>query len=130
MTRADNSRYLRQAAAARRHHVRQRARQAIEQLHGQGDPITFAAVAATGGVSRTWLYRQDDLRELITRLRADNGAHPRTPASQRASQSSLRQRLQSARNETTHLRAENTELRQRLELRLGEQRALHSTGQT
>jgi hypothetical protein len=130
MTRADNSRYLIQAAAARRQNARHKASQAIERLDQQGEPITFAAIAAAAGVSRTWLYRQDDLRELIARLRADNNQPVRTPANQRASDFSLRQRLDAARHEVAHLRSENADLRQRLERNLGEQRARRATGAT
>ena len=128
MSRVDNSHYLLQAAAARHHNTHHRANQAIQQLDRQGQPITFAAVAATANVSRTWLYRQDDLRQLITRLRADNSHRARTPATQRASNASLRQRLDAARHEIAHLRDANAELRQRLEHHLGEQRARRSTG--
>jgi hypothetical protein len=128
MSRADNSHYLIQAAAARRQDARHKASHAIERLDQQGDPITFAAVAAAAGVSRTWLYRQDDLRELIGRLRADNDRPVRTPATQRASDASLRQRLDAARHEVAHLRSENADLRQRLERHLGEQRARRTTG--
>jgi hypothetical protein len=128
MSRADNTRYLIQAAAARRQNARHKASQAIERLHQQGEPITFAAIAAAAGVSRTWLYRQDDLRELIGRLRAGNNRPVRTPATQRASDASLRQRLDAARHEVAHLRSENTDLRQRLEHHLGDQRARRTTG--
>ena len=130
MTRADNTHYLLQAAAARHQDARRRASQAIELLDRQGQPMTFAAVAAAGGVSRTWLYRQEDLRDLIGRLRADKGRQVRAPAAQRASDASLRQRLDAARDEIAQLRAENAELRQRLERQLGEQRVRRTTGAT
>jgi hypothetical protein len=130
MTRADNTHHLLRAAAARRKDARHRASEAIQLLDRQGQPVTFAAVAAAGGVSRTWLYRQDDLRELISRLRVDNGRQLRAPAAQRTSVASLRQRLDGARDDITQLRAENAELRQRLERQLGEQRARRTTGAT
>ena len=43
-----------------------KASQVIERLDRQGEPITFAAVAAAADVSRSWLYRQSDLRERST----------------------------------------------------------------
>ena len=115
MSRADNTRYLIQAAAARRQNARHKASQAIERLDQQGEPITFAAIAAAAGVSRTWLYRQDDLRELIGRLRANHNRPVRTPITQRASDASLRQRLDTARDEMIARlpAAENADLRQR-----------------
>jgi hypothetical protein len=130
MSRADNTRYLIQAAAARRQNARHKASQAIERLDQQGERITFAAVATAAGVSRTWLYRQDDLRELIGRLRVDNNRPVRPPLNQRASNGSLRQRLDAARHEVAHLRTENADLRQRLERHLGEERARRATGAT
>jgi hypothetical protein len=130
MTRADNTHHLLRAAAARHQDARHRASEAIQHLDRQGQPVTFAAVAAAGRVSRTWLYRQDDLRELISRLRVDNGRQLRAPAAQRTSVASLRQRLDGARDDIAQLRAENAELRQRLERQLGEQRARRTTGAT
>lgn len=128
MSRADNSRYLLQAAAARHHNARVKTVEAIKRLDQQGDPITFAAVATAARVSRSWLYRQDDLRELIGHLRVGNNQQIRTPAIQRASDASLRQRLDAARHEIAQLRSDNAELRQRLERHLGEQRARRTTG--
>src|SRR6516162_6057082 len=128
MSRVDNSRYLVQAAAARKQNARHKASQVIERLDRQGDPITFAAVAAAADVSRSWLYRQPDLRELIDRLRAGNRQPVRTPATQRASDASLRQRLDTARDEIANLRSQNAELRRRLERQLGEQRTRRTTG--
>jgi Family of unknown function (DUF6262) len=128
MSRVDNSRYLLQAAAARKQNARHKASQVIERLDRQGDPITFAAVAAAADVSRSWLYRQSDLRELIGRLRAGNSRPVRTPATQRASDASLRQRLDTARDEIARLRRQNAELRRRLERQLGEQRTRRTTG--
>ena len=59
------------AAAARQRadQTRQRATEALQRLHTTGQPITFAHVARTAGVSRSWLYRQPDLRADIDRLR-------------------------------------------------------------
>ena len=61
------------AAAARQRsdQTRQRATEALQRLHATGQPITFAHVARTAGVSRSWLYRQPDLRADINRLRRE-----------------------------------------------------------
>ena len=51
--------------------ARQRATEALQRLHTTGQPITFRTathVARTAGVSRSWLYRQPDLRADIDRL--------------------------------------------------------------
>jgi len=122
MTAPDNSRFLAQAAADRHHATLARARKAIDQLDRSGQPITFRAVAETAGVSQAWLYRHPDIRDLITRLRSAPSWSTTTPAAQRASTESLRQRLDATRAEITHLRAENSMLRDQLARSLGEQR--------
>ena len=87
------------AAAARQRsdQTRQRATEALQRLHATGQPITFAHVARTAGVSRSWLYRQPDLRAEINRLRrvATGHAVP-VPPPERGSTESLRQRLEAA----------------------------------
>lgn len=125
MAAADNSRFLAQAAADRHRATVARAHDAIEGLDRAGQAITFCAVAEAASVSRSWLYRHADIRDLITRLRAAQSRSTTTPAAQRASNESLRQRLDAARAEITHLRAENTRLRDQLARQLGERRARH-----
>jgi len=124
VTRADNSRHLAVAAAERHDSARRRATVAIEHLDRSGEAVTFSGVAIAAGVSRGWLYRQDDLRAAIVRLRPTAG-RPATAgtANQRASIDSLRQRLEAARAEVAQLRAENTGLRDQVARSFGEQRA-------
>jgi hypothetical protein len=69
---------LRQAAAAKRQAAVARAEAGIHTLTKTGQPITFRAVAAAGGVSVDFLYRHPDLRTRIERLRGQEPA----PASQ------------------------------------------------
>ncbi len=120
------------AAARQRHEItRAKAIQALRELDRAGTPVTFAAVAGHAGVSRSWLYAQDDIREQIQRLRdaTSRSASPPIPASQRASDSSLLRRLEAAhaeRNrlleERTRLREENARLRRQIARALGDQR--------
>jgi hypothetical protein len=107
MTRADNTRYLAQAAAHRHQAALCKASDAIERLDRSGQVITFSAVAAAAGVSRTWLYRNPGIRDLITRLRSSPSRTASTPAAHRATADSLRARLDAAREEISRLRAEN-----------------------
>ena len=82
------------AAHQRTHDTRHRAVEALRHLDTDGQTITFNSVAHQAGVSRSWLYRQPDLRAKINRLRTP--AHAPTapvPSAQRASTDSLRQRL-------------------------------------
>jgi len=124
VTRADNAHYLAEAAAERHREARRRATAAVEHLDGAGEAITFSAVAATAGVSRSWLYSQDDLRATIIALRPSAGRPAAgTAAKHRASVDSLLQRLDATRAEIAQLRAENSRLEEQFARRLGEQRA-------
>jgi hypothetical protein len=120
------------AAARQRHELtRARAIQAIRELDRDGTPVTFATVAATAGVSRSWLYAQDDIRVQIQRLRdaTSRSASPPIPAGQRASGASLLRRLEAAhadrrrlQDECARLREEVARLRRQIARILGEQR--------
>jgi hypothetical protein len=113
-----------QAALARHQRTVERAERALRDLDAEGAAINFQAVAARAGVSRQWLYTQPALRAQIEQLR--NRAPARTdtvPASQRASEDSLRQRVETLRAENRRLRAENANLKAELALAYGAQRA-------
>jgi Family of unknown function (DUF6262) len=124
MRRADNSAFLAQANARRHQAALSAAHHAIQQLQRHGRPVTFSTVAQTAGVSRGWLYRQDQIRGLISQQRALNPPATQLTA-QRATAHSLRQRLDAARAEITRLRAENHSLREQLARQLGLQRTQH-----
>jgi len=121
MTRADNSHHLQRAAVARHEAAVDRARQAIEELDRDGSAISFAAVAAAARVSRSWLYTEPGLRDVITGRRRARPA-PAMPAAQRATTDSLIERLDNARTEIARLRAENSDLHTKLARSLGEHR--------
>ena len=76
-------------AAARRHELtRARAIQALREIDRPGMPVTFAAIAAAAGISRSWLYTQPDIRDQIQQMRSTpghgtTGARPRQPARHR-----------------------------------------------
>jgi chromosome segregation ATPase len=126
MTRADNSAYLAQANARRHQAALAAAHHAIKQLQREGKAINYTTVALSAGVSRTWLYRQDQIRDLINQLRHQRQPPAAALAAQRASTSSLRQRLDTARAEITRLRAENRSLREQIARQLGLQRTPHT----
>jgi uncharacterized protein DUF6262 len=65
---------LRQAAAAKRDAAIARAEAGIRKLTKAGQPVTFRAVAAAGGVSVDFLYRHPGLRARIERLRSHKPA--------------------------------------------------------
>ena len=115
------------AAAAQRHELtRAKAIQALRELDRAGTPATFAAVAAAAGISRSWLYTQPDIAGQIRRLRdATRQRHPASavPASQQATDASLRSRLTTALQRNKTLADENNKLRRQLARALGDQRA-------
>ena len=112
-------------AAARRHELtRARAIQALRELDRAGAPVTFAAVAAAAGISRSWLYTQPDIRDQIQRLRTSTSRAPGTPVpiGQRSTDASLHTRLTAALQRNQALADENARLRRQLARALGDQR--------
>jgi hypothetical protein len=122
--RPDPAAPLAQAAARRHELTRAKAIRALRELDRSGHHITFAAVAATAGISRSWLYTQPDIRDQIRDLRAARGPDPAStiPASQRATDSSLRAKLTTTLQRNQQLTDENTRLRRQLARALGDQR--------
>jgi TolA-binding protein len=119
---------LREAAQARHEATLRRATNALQRLARRGEQVTFRRLAETAGVSRSWLYRQPQLRDEITRLRDTSTGRPGTlPAAERATADSLRQQLRAYRDEINRLRAENQELREQLARYLGATRAAAAT---
>ena len=121
----DNTGSLIFAARRRRELTRAKAIHAIRELDHAGTPVTFQAVARAGRVSRSWLYSQPDIRAEIERLRdtTRQAPSPPIPASQRASDPSLRQRLTEATQRNRQLAQDNARLRRQLAHALGDQRA-------
>jgi hypothetical protein len=112
------------AARQRAHDTRHRAVDTIRCLDAAGENVTFIAVARAASVSRSWLYRQADLRAEIDRIRTSSPATTATvPAAQRASTDSLRRRLEAAIDEITRLKADNHQLRQQVAHHYGQARA-------
>lgn len=121
--RPDNSAQIVLAAKRRSEFTRAKAVQAIRQLERAGAVVTFEAVAATAGVSRSWLYGQADLRVEIERLRERTRKAPSSvPIPQQTSDASLRARLQVALDQCRKLAEENGRLRRQLAHALGERR--------
>ena len=122
---------LREAAQARHEATLSRATNALRRLERRGEAVTFRRVAETAGVSRSWLYRQPQLRDEITSLRGAAAGRPGTlPSAERATTDSLRQQLSTYRDEISRLRTENQELRDQLARHLGAARAAAATAET
>ena len=121
---ADNTAHLIAAARRRSRAARERATDAIRHLDRSGMAISFKAVAAQAGVSRSWLYRQADLRAEIERLRVDPGhSQPLLPAAMRASQDSLRAQRDALQAAIERLNDDKRQLTAQVERLLGERRS-------
>ena len=90
---------------------------AIKQLLRQGHRLTFASVAQLAGVTRSWLYKQPDLKARITALREPSPVQP--PARQPASEASQSALIRTLRQQVKVLRQEKESLNQQLEVAYG-----------
>jgi hypothetical protein len=122
---ADRAGRLAEHARARHEQTLQRAQAALAAMASDGTPVTIARLAANAGVSRAWIYNQPGLREQIRQLQRHHApAIPLArPAATRASDESLRRRLELAHQKVTQLRAENQQLRHDLATAHGQLRA-------
>jgi len=121
---ADNTVHLITAAHRRHELTRAKAIRALHELDQAGTPISFELVARTANVSRSWLCSQPDIRDQIQRLRdtTRRASSPPVPASQRASDASILQRLEAANARNRQLTEENRRLRHQLAETLGQVR--------
>ena len=121
--RADNSIHLTTAARQRHEHTRAKAIAAMHELDRAGAVLTFESVARHAASPARGSTHQTDLKDEIRRLRELNRRQPSpTPSSQRASDDSLRQRLEIANRRNRELADENQRLRRQLACALGQNR--------
>ena len=116
MTNDHDARVERLRTAARQKHqaARERAEHGLEQLVQRHEPVTFRAVARAGQVSIDFLYREPELRTRIQGLRA-------TAIPDEAEATPTRSTVVHALTQQRRgLRAENADLRRRLEAAHGE----------
>jgi len=104
----------------------QRTESVLDALERSGTVITVQLVAKRAGVSRSWLYKQQALRDRIARLRRDHPWPAHAPA-ERASDASkeavirmLRQRVADDGAAHAKLVADNKQLRKINEVLAGE----------
>jgi|ERR1700722_10319368 len=127
----DNSSHLAAAARRRSQQTADQARKAIRRLDRQGQAINIQAVAQAAGVSRSFIYRHQELRDEIDRLRPKHfTAEARLPVALRATEDSHQARTETLRAEIVRLTEENRWLRQQAETLLGERRAAPRQGPT
>lgn len=120
----DHMKNLRESAQARHDATLRRAEATLRTLVRLGAPITFRGFADAAGVSRSWLYRQPQLRAQIEHLRQQRPSRaPVVPSAERASMDSLRQQIHAYREEISRLSKENQALYEQLARQLGAARA-------
>ncbi len=110
--RADNTHHLIAAAEKRAADARARAEQALEAMQRDGHTASVSALARIAGVSRSWLYTQPDLLDQLEDQNTGARAAARA-AGVRASDASLRRRLELAHHRIRQLTEENMRLRDR-----------------
>jgi hypothetical protein len=113
---------LDRATQQRSREVRARAEKAIRQLDARGMPINFASVATAATVSRSWLYRDAEIRASVERLRTERRRQP-TPVTQRASDDSIQRQREALLDEIVRLKHENKQLRAEVATVLGDRRS-------
>jgi TolA-binding protein len=102
----------------------QRASETLTALAEGGGPVSIAALATRAGVSRSWIYTQPELRDRIEQLQQSSSRiRRRTDGVHRASDKSLRRRLDLAHQRITQLSKENQQLREALAHAHGQLRA-------
>ncbi|MHB1555185.1 MAG: DUF6262 family protein [Acidimicrobiales bacterium] len=121
---SDRREQLRHAGQARHDATVAKATAALRSLASAREPVSFGGVARRAGISRSWLYRQPELRQEIERLRTASPVGSKMAAPiHPASDESNRQRIALYREELARLKAENATLREQLARRLGAERA-------
>ncbi|MGH3970291.1 MAG: DUF6262 family protein [Mycobacterium sp.] len=121
---ADHAHHLAQHARQRHECTLQRASETLTALAEGGGPVSIAALATRAGVSRSWIYTQPELRDRIEQLQQSSSRiSRRTDGTHRASDESLRRRLDLAHQRITQLRKENHQLREAVAHAHGQLRA-------
>lgn len=122
----DNTHHLLAATRKRSERARARAAEALKQICETGKTATVSELARTAGVSRSWLYTQPDLLDLLQQQKAPNRTSMSGVVTQ-SSGASLRRRLELAHQRIRQLTDENTRLHERLARAHGALRAANQT---
>jgi hypothetical protein len=100
----------------------------LHDMVARGEPVAFAAVAKTAGVSN-WLVYAEGVREHIDAARARQAMHPPKPSTGASvSSAGLKTDLALARQEITALREERDKLKDAVRRQLGQQLDQVGTG--
>lgn len=121
---------LKDAAERKRQDALCRTDQAIHRLIKQGQRINFPSVALEAGVSVTYLYKYNELRERIQRLRnQQEHSVDKSSLTQPATDNSKAVIIQNLKQEIHKLRAENRGLRDQIEMVYGRMHTMKAAEQ-
>ena len=102
---------LQEAAAQKAREAAERVDKSLEKMIKQGQVISFKSVAQVANVSTAYLYKQEDLRSRIERLRDQQKQRPKPKQPPPASDNSKSVIISTLREENKKLRAEIEGLR-------------------
>jgi len=121
---------LKGAAERKRQDALRRTDEAINRLVKQGKHITFPSVAEEAGVSVTYLYKYDELKERIEHLRNQQEKKFKKPSNpQPATDNSKAVIVYNFKQEINKLRTENKGLRDQVEMVYGRLHSLKAAEQ-
>lgn len=110
---------LQKASQAKREGTLDKVRTTIQKMKDENLPINLGAVAKLAGISRTWLYKNDDLKSEIASLRQDSSKIKRV-IDMRALVETRDKKIASLKEKNLTLKAVVKKLRRQLEFVYGE----------
>ncbi|MBW4426876.1 MAG: hypothetical protein KME50_21115 [Nostoc desertorum CM1-VF14] len=100
------------ANAKRKHEeALEKVKQGIRKLQQEEKTINFNTVAKASGLSKAWLYKDTDTKDLIERLRENNSQTKEIPPKQRSSDASKDAIIKTLKEKIKRVEAENRGLR-------------------
>lgn len=109
-----------QNAQVKRQKSFEKLEQGIQKLLKENKPINFNSVAEVSGLSRAWLYKESEVKTRIIQLREQSENSKKIPSKQKPSDASKDALIKTLKARLKKLDAENTGLRQQLEVVYGQ----------
>ncbi len=112
---------LRLHAQHRNEETHRRAEEALAQLLKENRPVNFRTVAQTAGISTSWLYGDDDLKQRITHLRVQQTpvVQVKIPKQEQASSASKDTMISALQKRVREQADEITQLKRQVEVAYG-----------
>jgi len=100
--------------------TREGVEKAISKLSLEGKVINFNSVAKEANVSKSWLYKEQDIRKRIESLRKQQQNHSSTRSMVKKSSRSEEVLIKTLKMRTKELEVENTKLKNQIQKLYGE----------